>query len=121
MTTAHDPTDPVGKADTSARDNARATPEAVVAAIVAHLVVASPAGSEAVPDPVARARADSVGAAVSVEAAEAVVRDSVAAAPWDAQVGVRAGLVSTTDLGTKNASGCPSRPSPTSSTRTTRS
>lgn len=109
MTTAHDPTDPVGKADTSARDNARATPEAGAAAIVARLVVESPAGSEAAPDLEAQTEVVRVRAVLAV----AADRDSVA--------DERAGLVSTTDSGTKNASGCPSRPNPTLSTRTIRS
>ncbi len=111
MTTAHDPTDPVGKADTSARDNARATPEAVVAAIVARLVVESQADSEADPD--LEDRTEVVRVRVDSAAAEEEGRVSVA--------DDRAGHASMIDSETKIASGCPSRPSQTSSTRTTRS
>lgn len=110
MTTAHDPTDPVGKADTSARDNARATPEAEAAAIVAHLEAATLAGS--VVDPDLEARTEAV--RVRVDSAAAEVGRVLA-------VDDRAGHDSMIDSGTRNASGCPSRPNPTSSTRTTRS
>ncbi len=112
MTTAHDPTDPVGKADTSARDNARATPEAGAAAIVAHLVVESPAGSDPIPD--LEVRTEAVRVRVDSAAAEAEVGRVL-------EEDDRAGLASMIDSETRNASGCPSRPNPTSSTRTTRS
>ena len=126
MTTAHAPTHPADKADTSAKDNAPATLEAGAVVIDAHPEAESPAGSEAGHDPVARtvvvrAMADLAAAEVAAVVAVAVDPDSVAAVPWDDPAGARAGLALMTGSVMKNASGCPSRPSPTSSTRMTRS